>query len=114
MAAASARVATSRCSLTASRSVEGRLEQTVPFVFSADDACDVGKNGGSPVSSDYGPSGNDFSGEVNWVQIDLARDDHDHINIGGSAFPRSGGAPVQHVTGVRAADGGAESGNRRL
>jgi hypothetical protein len=24
------------------------------------------------VSPDYGPSGNEFTGEVNWVQIDLA------------------------------------------
>ena len=41
--------------------------------------CDVGKEGGSPVSPDYGPTGNEFSGEVNWVQIDLEKDDHDHL-----------------------------------
>ena len=23
--------------------------------------------------------GNEFSGEVNWVQIDLEKDDHDHL-----------------------------------
>ena len=28
--------------------------------------CDVGKETGSPVSPDYGPHGNEFSGEVNW------------------------------------------------
>ena len=33
----------------------------------------------SPVSPDYGPKGNEFSGEVNWVQIDLEKDDHDHL-----------------------------------
>ena len=58
---------------------QGRLERTVPMVFSADETCDVGKEAGSPVSPDYGPEGNAFSGEVNWVQIDLEKDDHDHL-----------------------------------
>jgi arylsulfatase len=58
---------------------QGRLEQTVPMAYSADETCDVGKEGGSPVSPDYGPTGNEFSGEVNWVQFDLERDDHDHM-----------------------------------
>jgi arylsulfatase len=50
---------------------EGRLEMTLPMVFSGDETCDIGKESGSPVSPDYGPTGNEFSGEVNWVQIDL-------------------------------------------
>ena len=58
---------------------QGRLEQTVPMAYSADETCDVGKEGGSPVSPDYGPTGNEFSGEVNWVQFDLEKDDHDHM-----------------------------------
>jgi arylsulfatase len=58
---------------------QGRVERTVPMAFSADETCDVGKEGGSPVSPDYGPTGNEFSGEVNWVQIDLEKDDHDHM-----------------------------------
>jgi len=58
---------------------KGRLEQTVPMAYSADETCDVGKEGGSPVSPDYGPAGNEFSGEVNWVQLDLEKDDHDHL-----------------------------------
>ncbi len=58
---------------------QGRLEQTVPMAFSADETCDVGKEAGSPVSPDYGPEGNAFSGKVNWVQIDLEKDDHDHL-----------------------------------
>ena len=58
---------------------QGRIEKTVPMVFSADETCDVGKETGSPVSPDYGPTGNEFSGEVNWVQIDLDKDDHDHM-----------------------------------
>ena len=58
---------------------QGRIEKTVPMAFSADETCDVGKEAGSPVSPDYGPTGNEFSGEVNWVQIDLEKDDHDHM-----------------------------------
>jgi hypothetical protein len=56
---------------------QGRLEESVPMAFSADETCDIGKESGSPVSPDYGPTGNEFSGEVNWVQIDLDKDDHD-------------------------------------
>ena len=32
-----------------------------------------------PVSPDYGPTGNEFNGQVNWVQIDLEKDDNDHL-----------------------------------
>jgi arylsulfatase A-like enzyme len=58
---------------------QGRVERTVPMAYSADETCDVGKESGSPVSPDYGPSGNEFAGEVNWVQFDLEKDDHDHM-----------------------------------
>lgn len=58
---------------------EGRVEMTVPMLFSADETCDVGKETGSAVSDDYGPAHNEFSGAVNWVQIDLEKDDHDHL-----------------------------------
>jgi arylsulfatase A-like enzyme len=58
---------------------EGRIDMTIPMVFSGDETCDVGKEGGSPVSPDYGPHGNDFSGRVNWVQIDVGKDNHDHL-----------------------------------
>jgi arylsulfatase A-like enzyme len=58
---------------------EGRVEITVPMAFSADETCDVGKGTGSAVSPDYDPKDNEFSGEVNWVQIDLEKDSHDHL-----------------------------------
>jgi arylsulfatase A-like enzyme len=58
---------------------EGRVEITVPMIFSADETCDVGKGTGSAVSPDYDPKHNEFSGEVNWVQIDLEQDSHDHL-----------------------------------
>ncbi len=32
---------------------EGRVEGTVPMVFSADETCDVGSDTASPVSDDY-------------------------------------------------------------
>jgi arylsulfatase A-like enzyme len=60
---------------------EGRVEMTEPFAFSADETADVGIEAGSPVSPDYGPKGNAFSGEVNWVEIDADKDalDQDHL-----------------------------------
>jgi hypothetical protein len=50
---------------------EGRVGATAAMVFSADDTCDVGMEGGAVVSEDYGRRGNEFTGEVSWVQIDL-------------------------------------------
>jgi hypothetical protein len=60
---------------------EGRVAATAAMIFSADDTCDVGVEGGAVVSEDYGPRGNEFTGEVNWVQIDLdaAAEDLDHL-----------------------------------
>ena len=58
---------------------EGRLEMTIPMLFSGDETCNVGRDEGSPVSPDYGPRGNGFNGTVNWVQLDLGKDDHDHM-----------------------------------
>jgi arylsulfatase len=53
---------------------EGRVDRTEPFVFSADETCDIGFQSGTPSSPDYGPRGNRFSGEVNWVEIDVGKD----------------------------------------
>jgi len=53
---------------------EGRVERTEPIIFSADETCDVGFGAGSPVTYDYGSHDNEFSGEVNWVEIDLGKD----------------------------------------
>ena len=58
---------------------EGRVEKTVPMAFSGDETCDVGKETGSPVSEDYGSTGNEFNGEIEWVQIDLDKEDFDHL-----------------------------------
>lgn len=60
---------------------EGRIERTVPIGFSIDETLDIGRDTGSPVSPDYGPRGNRFSGEVNWVRIDLLGDDYNaHVS----------------------------------
>ena len=60
---------------------EGRVEMTVPMVFSADETTDVGKDTGTPVSPDYGTTGNAFNGRVHWVQIDIDEKavDLDHL-----------------------------------
>lgn len=57
----------------------GRVEITQPMAFSADEACDVGADTGSPASPDYGASGNKFTGEIKWVQLDIGNDLHDHL-----------------------------------
>jgi arylsulfatase len=56
---------------------EGRIEQTEAFLFSADETCDVGDEFGSPVTTDY--STKTFTGEIEWVEIELGEDDHNHL-----------------------------------
>ena len=58
---------------------QGRVEKTQPMAYSADEACDVGCDTGSPASPDYGPSDNKFTGEIEWVQLDLGDDSQDHL-----------------------------------
>ena len=58
---------------------KGRVDKTQPMGYSADEACDVGSDTGSPASPDYGASGNKFTGTIHWVQINLGTDDHDHL-----------------------------------
>ncbi|HTI35842.1 MAG TPA: arylsulfatase, partial [Miltoncostaea sp.] len=60
---------------------EGRVDGTEPMIFSGDETTDVGVDGGTPVSDDYGPKDSAFTGRVRWVQIDLGDDaqDADHL-----------------------------------
>jgi arylsulfatase len=58
---------------------QGRVERSIPMGFSADEACDVGSDTGSPASPDYGPKNNAFNGAIAWVRIDLGGDDHNHL-----------------------------------
>jgi arylsulfatase len=59
---------------------EGRVEHTVPMLFSADETLDLGRDSATPVSDDHGPD-NAFTGRVRWVQIDIdeAAEDADHL-----------------------------------
>lgn len=59
---------------------EGRVDATVPMMFSADETTDVG-NSATPASDDYTPKDSRFTGRVQWVQIDLDKDaeDADHL-----------------------------------
>ena len=60
---------------------EGRVDRTEPFVFSADETCDLGVDDASAVSPDYTPKTSRFSGEIEWVEIaiDEAAEDLDHL-----------------------------------
>jgi arylsulfatase A-like enzyme len=60
---------------------EGRVEATVPMMFSGDETTDVGSDTASPVSDDYAGEASRFTGTVHWVQIDLGHDaeDADHL-----------------------------------
>jgi arylsulfatase len=57
---------------------EGRVEMTHPMIFSADETTDIGRETGTTVSSDYTAATSRFNGKIEWVQIDLGDDDHDH------------------------------------
>jgi len=59
----------------------GRVDATVPMVFSADETTDVGSDSATPVSDDYGTRDSAFTGRVRWVQIDIdeAAEDIDHL-----------------------------------
>jgi hypothetical protein len=65
--------------LDGAKTGEGRLEATVPIIFSGDETADVGNDYGSAVSDDYTPEDSAFTGTVNWVRLDIGDDSHDHL-----------------------------------
>lgn len=67
---------------------EGNIPITQAMVFSADDGCDVGVDTGSPVSTDYGPRGNEFNGGVKGVELAIGEDaaSSDHLIEPGDAI----------------------------
>jgi arylsulfatase len=69
------------------------------MAYSADEACDVGTDTGSPASPDYGPSGNAFNGQIVWVQIDIGTDDHDHLIKPEGTPARGDGAAIDNRAG---------------
>jgi arylsulfatase len=59
----------------------GRVDATVPLIYSADETLDLGADTASPVSDDYTAEESRFTGTVHWVQIDVdeAAEDVDHL-----------------------------------
>jgi arylsulfatase len=57
----------------------GRVDRTQPMILGVDEACDVGFDSASPVSPDYGPTGNAFSGAIDWVRLEIGDDSHEHL-----------------------------------
>ena len=57
----------------------GRVENTHPMIFSADETTDIGYESGTTVTPDYTAQDSRFTGKIKWVQIDLGSDDHDHF-----------------------------------
>ena len=83
---------------------EGTVAATAAMIFSADDGCDVGVDTGSPVSEDYGPRGNAFTGRVKGVQIALAEaaGELGSPRLAGGRCPDRDGATVGARAKIRA------------
>jgi len=60
---------------------KGHVERTHGYLFSMDETTEIGCDVGEPVSTDYGPRDNEFTGKIKWVQIDIdaAAQDVDHM-----------------------------------
>jgi arylsulfatase len=58
---------------------EGRINATVPMIYSGDETCDIGSDTGTPVSEDYAGDSSRFTGTVNWVELQIGDDSHDHL-----------------------------------
>jgi len=58
---------------------DGRINATVPMIYSGDETCDIGSDSGTPVSEDYAGESSRFTGTVNWVELQIGDDNHDHL-----------------------------------
>ena len=47
------------------------VERTHPAGFNLDETNDVGPDSGAPVTDDYPATGNDFTGTIRWIRIEL-------------------------------------------
>ncbi len=56
----------------------GRVEATQAMIFSADETTDIGYESGTTVTPDYDAKTSRFTGTIDWVQLDVGDDDHDH------------------------------------
>ena len=50
---------------------EGHIPKTQPFAFSGDEGADVGVDGETNVSPDYPQEGNEFTGTIKRVTIEV-------------------------------------------
>ena len=57
----------------------GRVGATQPMIFSADETTDIGYESGTAVTPDYGTHSSKFTGKIHWVQLDVGKDNHDHL-----------------------------------
>ncbi len=57
----------------------GRLEATLPIVFSADETSDVGVKHGSPMTPEMPPGKNVFNGTVNLIVLETSGENNDHL-----------------------------------
>jgi len=62
---------TGTISVNGKKVAEGRIEKTVPNVFSADETADVGVDDATPVTEDYKQHGNEFNGAIEKVTVEL-------------------------------------------
>ena len=58
---------------------EGKVQRTHPLYFSFDEGLDVGIDTGMPVFEGYSTPRGVFNATINWAQIDLGDDDHNHL-----------------------------------
>jgi arylsulfatase A-like enzyme len=60
---------------------KGRVDATVPMIFSGDETTDLGHDTGTGVSDEYSRGDNEFTGTVHWVQLDIddKAEDLDHL-----------------------------------
>ena len=60
---------------------EGRVDATVPMVFSADETCDLGSDTATPVTDDIREGETEFNGRIRWVELSIGDDaeDADHL-----------------------------------
>jgi len=60
---------------------EGWIDATGPLIFPAGETTDVGSDGAMPVSDDYGPKDDCFTGRVRRVELDIdeAAEDVSHL-----------------------------------
>ena len=60
---------------------DGRVDATVPLIFSGDETTDLGSDTSTPVTDDLAEGQTAFTGRVRWVEIDIGdgAQDADHL-----------------------------------